>query len=116
MCINSEMSHWVCHCFHFVLSYAFHDRALLLFLGTETLYCLTYGDPHYRTFDGLHFDFMGECSYYLFRGCEDDFVVSVIQVNERLGSIPYTAMKELIINYFSVVRIELSIGRLHNHC
>ncbi|XP_022091554.1 IgGFc-binding protein-like [Acanthaster planci] len=65
----------------------------------ETLYCLTYGDPHYRTFDGKYFDFMGECSYYLFRLCEADSTTSVIQVNQRVGSSAYTTMKELIINY-----------------
>lgn len=29
--------------------------------------CEVYGDPHYKTFDGLRYDFMGKASYYLVR-------------------------------------------------
>lgn len=29
--------------------------------------CEVYGDPHYKTFDGLRYDFMGKSSYYLMR-------------------------------------------------
>lgn len=29
--------------------------------------CGAIGDPHYQTFDGKHFDFMGKCSYYLLK-------------------------------------------------
>ena len=40
--------------------------------------CSSVGDPHYTTFDGKSYDFMGKCSYFLVRG--DNFSVQAENV------------------------------------
>ena len=45
-----------------------------------TAQCSTWGQTHYRTFDGKHFDFLGKCTYALAKDCQpgsDQFSVHV---------------------------------------
>lgn len=40
--------------------------------------CSAIGDPHYQTFDGQRYDFMGQCSYYLIKA--DNYTVQAENV------------------------------------
>ena len=64
--------------------------------GNPGAICVAFGDPHYKTFDGLGLHFQGECEYVLSRDCvANDFVIHV--VNEHRGSSLVTWTKSIAI-------------------
>nr|KAF6442856.1 zonadhesin [Rousettus aegyptiacus] len=56
-------------------------------LPYDTATCFVYGDPHYLTFDGRHFNLMGKCTYILAQPCGNSTVpfFRVMVKNEERG-------------------------------
>ncbi|KFQ60809.1 Otogelin, partial [Pelecanus crispus] len=59
--------------------------------------CTTYGDRHYRTFDGLTYDFVGTCKVYLVKGTSSTSF-SVIIENINCFNTGIICRKNLFIN------------------
>ncbi|XP_078464279.1 IgGFc-binding protein-like [Lampetra planeri] len=66
--------------------------------------CSAYGDPHYRSFDGLAFDFMGTCRYALASSCGatagslEQFAVEVENENRERLCVSWT--KEVTVRAY----------------
>ena len=79
-----------------------------MILFTVKATCQARGDPHYTTFDGRRYDFMGRCEYVLAKDSVNN-TFEVRQTNEPCGNGDPSCTKSLTV-IFPSVTIQLFRG------
>ena len=67
-----------------------------VYVFTVKATCKARGDPHYSTFDGTHYDFMGRCEYVLAKDSVNN-TFEIRQVNEPCGNGEPSCTKSLTV-------------------
>jgi integrin beta 3 len=79
---------------------------IFYFSGIHHHTCSATGDPHYKTFDGKKYDFMGLCEYVLSKDLDNNFLV--LTKNERCYG-PYSCVSSVTVSVKGM-KIEISRG------
>ncbi|GCC41175.1 hypothetical protein chiPu_0024989, partial [Chiloscyllium punctatum] len=79
--------------------------------------CWAFGDPHYRTFDGVVYDFQGTCTYTFAKSCVRDPSLPAFSIhtrNDNRGSsrVSLTMMVTVEVYGHTITALKTELGRV----
>ena len=75
--------------------------------------CISHGDPHYTSFDGRKYSFMGECKYVLAKDCSSTNAFTVHVENTACGLPGSSCAKALEVTFQDKQKDTIRIERHH---
>lgn len=84
-------------------------------VAESTASCSLSGDPHYQTFDGHYYDFMGTCTYTIVKTCTADralpaFTVEVKNENRGNPHVSYVGYVTVRVYNFTISAVRYETG------
>ena len=69
------------------------------FYFSEKKSCISFGDPHYRTFDGKAYSYQGICKYTLAKDCTEAKTFNIITRNDGRYANTFSWIRSVVFKY-----------------
>ncbi len=79
--------------------------------STDSATCVTWGQKHYRTFDGTYYSFCSKCSYTLARDCINEVFTILVNSNNNCDEAQPAKCQRSIDIYLAGNEVHISLSK-----